>query len=150
MAMKLYTLREVAGILDIPRETFRHWTRTSPDSPTWIYTPPEPFAVTGPNKMLLWTEDQLAEMKKALPEIEERRKIMRAKCSLPAREASRKNRAIRLQKKLEETKPVPKPVPVKKLKLTYVPLVDDAKAFVEEFHKEREELALQILLSEKK
>jgi hypothetical protein len=144
MAIKLYTLREVAMILDIPRETFRHWTRTNPDSPTWIYTPPEPFAVTGPNRMLLWTEEQLAEMKKALPEIEERRKIMRAKCSLPARTASRKNREERQKLK------APKPVPMKKLKLTYVPLMDDAKAYVEEFHKEREELALQILLSEKK
>jgi hypothetical protein len=142
MAMKLYTLREVAMILDIPRETFRHWTRTSPDSPTWIYTPPEPFAVTGPNKMLLWTEEQLAEMKKALPEIEVRRKIMRAKCSLPARTASRKNREERQKLK------APKPVSMKKPKLTYSPPIDDAVSYEEEFHKDREERALQFLLNQ--
>lgn len=137
--LKLYTLREVSMELDIPRETFRHWTRTKPDSPTWIYTPPEPFAITGPNRMLLWTEDQLAEMKKALPEIEERRKIMRAKCSLPAREASRKNR---------EARGISKPVPIIKPKLTYTPPTAEAISYEEEFQKDREERALQFLLNQ--
>jgi hypothetical protein len=158
----LYTVGVVADELGVDRRAFRYWAEK--ENPDWFYV--EPYAVapgTADSKRLytkLWHSDQFEELGQAWVKyqayrLEEsiaaatRRKLYLKEYNKRYWEDKKKKEAekpTRIQTVvLSPMKPKPKPKPVKK-ELPFTPPNNEAQEFYEEFEKEREEKAMQILM----
>jgi uncharacterized phage-like protein YoqJ len=148
-AIKLYTVQEIAEITKIPRDTLQNWWKR----PNQKYQMPAPYAIAGPIGIKLWTEEQVAEIKRdavayrnlkianmnSTRAVKNRQRNERYKAAAKKRADERK--ALEKAKALEEAK-----LRAAQRAIEEANLADD---FIAEFEREREEKAMQILLGNK-
>jgi hypothetical protein len=160
VSKKLYTLSDLIEVTNSTRQKIHYWAQFSKEH----YVEPAYVAgranAKGACLIKLWTLEQLDEVVRQVRLFErakEERKQDRIKTADPVRAKRTAQQREYRRKAREEGKPPAKqtkkrnqavPIPIERPTLTYRPPSDEALSYEEEFQQEREERALQFLLTQ--
>lgn len=142
----LLTVGMVADELKISRNAFKYWADKANEK--WFYVPP--YALTAQMRhaersfIKLWHPDQLPEISKAWVKYNELRIKQSVESATRRKEYLKEYNKRYYEEKLKSSSP--KPSARYKKPLEYAPPSDEAKSYEEEFHQDREDMAMKFLI----